>query len=123
MKFPAATSRIDVTNLVIESLLVIIHDHPNVQGFSFVAGDFFLVDSGWSPILDGDPDEPTELFYKGLAASSKKKGIAGVKFVQPAQENWFMVIKPAVADKYDIWAAGDEITPMVSVSILKNGVD
>ncbi len=67
MKFPAATSRSDVVNLVIESLLVVIHDHPDVQGFSFVAGDFFLVDSGWSPILDGDPDEPTELFYKGLA--------------------------------------------------------
>ncbi len=123
MKFPAATSRIDVTNLVIESLLVIIHDHPNVQGFSFVAGDFFLVDSGWSPILDGDPDEPTELFYKGLAASSKKKGIAGVKFVQPAQENWFMVIKPAIADEYDLWAAGGEVTPTVSFSILKIGVN
>ncbi len=27
-----------------------------------------------------------------------------------------MVIKPAVADKYDIWAAGDEITPRRSVS-------
>ncbi|SJL03251.1 uncharacterized protein ARMOST_06603 [Armillaria ostoyae] len=111
VKFPAATSQSDVTDLVIESLLVVIHDHPNVQGFSFVAGDFFLVDSGWSPILDGDPDEPTELFYKGLATSSKKKGIAGLKFVQPTQENWFMVIKPAVADKYDLWAAGGEITP------------
>ncbi|PBK83673.1 hypothetical protein ARMGADRAFT_1089107 [Armillaria gallica] len=111
VKFPAATSQINVTNLVIESLLVIIHDHLKVQGFSFVAGDFFLVDSGWSPILDGDPDEPTELFYKGLATSSKKKGIAGIKFVQPAQENWFMVIKPAIADKYDLWAAGGEVTP------------
>ncbi|SJK98938.1 uncharacterized protein ARMOST_02216 [Armillaria ostoyae] len=86
VKFPAATSRSDVADLVIESLLVVIHDHPNVQGFSFVAGDFFLVDSGWSPILDGDPDEPTELFYKGLATSSKKKGIAGLKFIQPADE-------------------------------------
>ncbi|KAK0235552.1 hypothetical protein EDD85DRAFT_955108 [Armillaria nabsnona] len=89
VKFPATTSQSDVTNLVIESLLVVIHDHLNVQGFSFVAGDFFLVDSEWSPILDGDPDEPTKLFYKGL----------------------FMVIKPDVADKYDIWAAGGEITP------------
>ncbi|KAK0238165.1 hypothetical protein EDD85DRAFT_952333 [Armillaria nabsnona] len=112
VKFPAATSQSDVANLIIKSLLVVIHGHPNVQGFSFVAGDFFLVDSGWSPILDGDPDELTELFYKGLATSSKKKGIAGVKFVQPAQENWFMVIKPAIANKHDIWAAGGEITPM-----------
>ncbi len=110
-------------NLVIKSLMVIIHDHPNVQGFSFITRDFFLVDSGWSPILDGDPDELTELFYKGLATSSKNKGIAGIKFVQPTQENWFMMIKPAVANKYDIWAAGGEVTLTVSVSILKNSVD
>ncbi|PBK91183.1 hypothetical protein ARMGADRAFT_1031876 [Armillaria gallica] len=112
IRHKTATSQSNVMNLIIESLLVVIHDHLDVQGFSFVAGDFFLVDSGWSPILDGDPDKPTELFYKGLATSSKKKGIAGIKFVQPTQENWFMVIKPAVADKYDIWAAGGEITLM-----------
>ncbi len=61
--------------------------------------------------LIGDPDEPTELFYKGLATSSKKKGIAGIKFVQPAQENWFMVIKTRRC--WQIWhlgSWGDEIT-------------
>ena len=123
MKFPVATSRIDAVKLIIESLLVIIHDHPNVQGFSFIVGDFFLVDSGWSPILDGNPDDPTELFYKGLATCSKKKGSGGVKFVQPAQENWFMIIKPTIADKYDLWAAGGEVTPMVSVSSVKICID
>lgn len=87
--------------------------------------DFFLVDSSWTPILDKDNmDSPTDIFFRGIKRGAGKKGtqIGSLKFVPaPTPDTWYLVMKPGAAEKYQLWQAGDEVTPLVSVPFYMNG--
>ncbi|KAK0438492.1 uncharacterized protein EV420DRAFT_1651417 [Desarmillaria tabescens] len=117
--FPPPTPHTEVMQCVLESLLVLVQAHHKVKGFKFTTDNFFVVDSGWIPVLEGDLMKPTELFYKGITKGLSKKGtpVGGLKYSQGAPENWYMVLNPAAAERYDEWEAGD--TPKSSP--VKNG--
>ncbi|KAK0462571.1 uncharacterized protein EV420DRAFT_1477274 [Desarmillaria tabescens] len=75
--------------------------------------------SGWIPILEEDLLEPTELFYKSITKGLSKKStpVGGLKYSQRAPENWYIVLNPAAAERYDKWKAGDTL----KLSPVKNG--
>ncbi|PBK60359.1 hypothetical protein ARMSODRAFT_1026638 [Armillaria solidipes] len=114
--FPPAAPRREVVTHVIENLLRLINDHPKLKGFQLTGDDFVLVDSSWTPILDGNNTEsPTDIFFKGITRGAGKKGtqIGSLKFVQaPTPDTWFLVMKPGAAERYQFWQAGDEATPL-----------
>ncbi|KAK0432983.1 uncharacterized protein EV420DRAFT_1655031 [Desarmillaria tabescens] len=89
--FPPLTPHAEVMQCVLESLLVLVQAHHKVKGFKFTTDDFFIVDSGWIPVLEGDLTKPTELFYKGITKGLSKKGtpVGGLKYSQRAPENWY----------------------------------
>ncbi|KAK0440492.1 uncharacterized protein EV420DRAFT_1485953 [Desarmillaria tabescens] len=119
VSFPPPTPHTEVVQCMLESLLVLVQAHHKVKGFKFTTDNFFVVDSGWIPVLEGDLMKPTELFYKGITKGLSKKGtpVGGLKYSQGAPENWYMILNPAVAERYDEWEAGD--TPKSSP--VKNG--
>ncbi|PBK84323.1 hypothetical protein ARMGADRAFT_1037249 [Armillaria gallica] len=87
-----------------------------LEGLLLMGDDFFLVDSSWTPILNKDNmDSPTDIFFKGIKRGAGKKGtqIGSLKFVlAPTPDMWYLVMKPGAAEKYQLWQAGDEVTPL-----------
>ncbi|KAK0441544.1 uncharacterized protein EV420DRAFT_1485616 [Desarmillaria tabescens] len=70
----------------------LVQAHHKVKGFKFTTDDFFVVDSGWIPVLEGDLMQPTELFYKGITKGLSRRAhqFGGLKYSQGAPENWYM---------------------------------
>ncbi|KAK0482830.1 hypothetical protein EDD18DRAFT_1112565 [Armillaria luteobubalina] len=116
IEFDATTSRQEVYNIVLTTMLEVINIDTQVQGFKFHENDFQLFDSGWIKILSSDITRLTHLLKKGMTHTGTKKGApGGWKYVQKWAETWYFVLTHSAYQSFELWEAGEE-SSMVHVA-------